>query len=170
MKRGSIASLVTTTNELGFRSDCAQALHVCVGRFFNIASQIIWQYQDTHTLYCKFEPELCNLISDHLRDQTLLCCMISYHIIREALRLQKSVIVGWTASVSTNTRNGTRMVVEVYGMALSAPCRMVYMTCEALGVDYERINVDLFKGEHMVRRGLIRQMIFETVNKSFSSF
>ena len=55
------------------------------------------------------------------------------------------------------------MVVEVYGMALSAPCRMVYMTCEALGVDYERINVDLFKGEHMVRRGLIRQMIFETV-------
>ena len=43
------------------------------------------------------------------------------------------------------------MVVEVYGMALSAPCRMVYMACEALGVEYKRINVDLMKGEHMVR-------------------
>jgi len=41
------------------------------------------------------------------------------------------------------------MVVEVYGMSLSAPCRMVYMACEILGVDYKKINVDLMKGEHM---------------------
>ena len=43
------------------------------------------------------------------------------------------------------------MVVEVYGMALSAPCRTVYLTCELLGVDYKKVNVDLMKGEHMVR-------------------
>ena len=43
------------------------------------------------------------------------------------------------------------MVVEVYGMGLSAPCRMVYMACEVLGVDYKKITTDLFKGEHMVR-------------------
>ena len=42
------------------------------------------------------------------------------------------------------------MVVEVYGMALSAPCRMVYMACESLGIEYKKINVDLMKGEHMV--------------------
>jgi len=41
------------------------------------------------------------------------------------------------------------MVVEVYGMALSAPCRTVYLTCELLGVDYKKVNVDLMKGEHM---------------------
>jgi len=41
------------------------------------------------------------------------------------------------------------MVVEVYGMALSAPCRMVYMACESVGIEYKKINVDLMKGEHM---------------------
>ena len=43
------------------------------------------------------------------------------------------------------------MVVEVYGTAKSAHCRIVYMACEVLGVDYKKINVDLRKGEHMVR-------------------
>ena len=33
-------------------------------------------------------------------------------------------------------------------MAGSAPCRIVYMTCEALKVSYDKINVDLAKGEN----------------------
>ena len=36
--------------------------------------------------------------------------------------------------------------VKVHGMNLSAPCRLVYLTCEAVGVEYEKINVDLFTG------------------------
>ena len=59
------------------------------------------------------------------------------------------------------------MVVEVYGMALSAPCRMVYMACEALGVDYKKINVDLFKGEHMVRTS---DAIRDCVKNNFHPF
>ena len=34
--------------------------------------------------------------------------------------------------------------IEVHGMALSAPCRLVYMTCEALGIEYNIVPVDLF--------------------------
>ena len=40
------------------------------------------------------------------------------------------------------------MVVEIFGMALSAPCRILHMTCEALGVEYKETTVDLFKGEN----------------------
>ena len=40
------------------------------------------------------------------------------------------------------------MVVEIFGMGLSAPCRILHMTCEALGVEYKETNVDLFKGEN----------------------
>ena len=40
------------------------------------------------------------------------------------------------------------MVVEIFGMPLSAPCRILHMTCEALGVEYKETNVDLFKGEN----------------------
>ena len=56
------------------------------------------------------------------------------------------------------------MVVEVYGMALSAPCRMVYMACESLGIEYKKINVDLMKGEHMVRTC---HTIFEVYTQPF---
>ena len=38
------------------------------------------------------------------------------------------------------------MTIEVHGTALSPPCRLVYVTCEVLGIDYTTIEVDLFKG------------------------
>ena len=40
------------------------------------------------------------------------------------------------------------MTIEIYGMDLSAPCRILYMTCEALGLEYTKHEVDLFKGEN----------------------
>ena len=40
------------------------------------------------------------------------------------------------------------MVVEIHGMGGSAPCRIPYMTCEALGLEYKMVNVDLMKGEN----------------------
>ena len=40
------------------------------------------------------------------------------------------------------------MGIKVYGMDISAPVRMVLMTCEALGIEYEFITVDLMAGEH----------------------
>jgi len=39
--------------------------------------------------------------------------------------------------------------IEVYGMNLSAPCRIVNMTAECLGLEYEFKIVDLMAGEHM---------------------
>jgi len=39
--------------------------------------------------------------------------------------------------------------VEVYGMNASAPCRIVMMTAEALGVEYEFKVTDLMAGDHM---------------------
>merc|ERR1711913_250957 len=39
--------------------------------------------------------------------------------------------------------------IEIYGMQLSAPCRMVEMTAEMLGLEYEFKIVDLMAGEHM---------------------
>ena len=36
--------------------------------------------------------------------------------------------------------------VKVHGMNLSAPCRLVYLTCEAVGVEYEKVDVDLMNG------------------------
>ena len=36
--------------------------------------------------------------------------------------------------------------VKVHGMKLSAPCRLVYLTCEALAIEYEKVDVDLFNG------------------------
>ena len=38
------------------------------------------------------------------------------------------------------------MTIDVHGTALSPPCRLVYMTCEVLGIEYKSIEVDLFKG------------------------
>ena len=38
--------------------------------------------------------------------------------------------------------------VDIYGMPPSAPCRILYMTCNALGVEYNDIPVDLFNGEN----------------------
>ena len=40
------------------------------------------------------------------------------------------------------------MPVDIYGLPLSAPCRIIYMTCEALGLEYNMIDCDLFKGEN----------------------
>lgn len=44
--------------------------------------------------------------------------------------------------------------VVVYGIGLSAPVRIVYMTCEALGIEYETKEVNLMKGEHMTEEYL----------------
>ena len=38
--------------------------------------------------------------------------------------------------------------VDIYGMGPSAPCRILYMTCTALGVEYNDIAVDLMNGEN----------------------
>ena len=40
------------------------------------------------------------------------------------------------------------MTIQVHGIGASAPCRIVYMTCEALGLDYEMVSCDLMKGEN----------------------
>ncbi len=40
-------------------------------------------------------------------------------------------------------------VLEVFGQEESAPCRVVYMTCEMVGAKYERKMCDIMKGEHM---------------------
>jgi len=39
--------------------------------------------------------------------------------------------------------------IEIYGMQLSAPCRIVEMTAEVLGLEYEFKVVDLMAGDHM---------------------
>ena len=38
--------------------------------------------------------------------------------------------------------------VDVYGIPDSAPCRILYMTCEAIGISYNSIICDLFKKEN----------------------
>ena len=40
------------------------------------------------------------------------------------------------------------MAIKVHGMGLSAPCRIVYLTCEALGIEYEQVECDLMNGGH----------------------
>merc|ERR1712209_287065 len=39
--------------------------------------------------------------------------------------------------------------IEIYGMQLSAPCRIVEMTAECLGLEYQFKVVDLMTGDHM---------------------
>jgi len=39
--------------------------------------------------------------------------------------------------------------IDVYGMPLSAPCRIVTMTAECIGVEYNYKLLDLMAGEHM---------------------
>ena len=39
------------------------------------------------------------------------------------------------------------MPVEIYGIKVSAPCRILMMTCEALGLDYEFKLVNLAQGD-----------------------
>ena len=41
-----------------------------------------------------------------------------------------------------------KMVVDVYGHISSAPSRLVLMTCETLGLDYNFKKVDILTGEH----------------------
>ena len=63
------------------------------------------------------------------------------------------------------------MVVEIFGMGLSAPCRILHMTCEALGVEYKETTVDLFKNENKTPEFLkvqlhnIFQMILAKIRK-----
>jgi len=38
--------------------------------------------------------------------------------------------------------------VEIHGMALSAPCRICYLACEASGIEYKMVNCDLMNGEN----------------------
>ena len=40
------------------------------------------------------------------------------------------------------------MSVEIHGMIASAPCRICYLTCEVLGIEYKMVNCDLMKGEN----------------------
>jgi len=41
------------------------------------------------------------------------------------------------------------MAPIVYGMTMSAPCRIVQMTADCLGLDYDLRKIDLMTGEHM---------------------
>merc|ERR1712141_838717 len=41
------------------------------------------------------------------------------------------------------------MGIKIYGMDASAPVRMVMMTAEVLGIEYEFVVVNLMEGEHM---------------------
>jgi hypothetical protein len=41
------------------------------------------------------------------------------------------------------------MTIIIYSLPLSAPCRLAYMTCELLGISYEKPIVDVTKGEQM---------------------
>jgi len=36
--------------------------------------------------------------------------------------------------------------VEIHGMALSAPCRICYLACEAIGIEYKMVDCDLMNG------------------------
>jgi glutathione S-transferase len=38
-------------------------------------------------------------------------------------------------------------MVKIYGVPLSAPCRIVMMTCKVLGVQYEIISTNPLLGE-----------------------
>ena len=40
------------------------------------------------------------------------------------------------------------MTIDIHGMNLSGPCRIIYMTAECLGLEYNMIECDLFKGEN----------------------
>ena len=40
------------------------------------------------------------------------------------------------------------MPIDIHGMNLSGPCRIIYMTAECLGLEYNMIECDLFKGEN----------------------
>ena len=37
--------------------------------------------------------------------------------------------------------------VIIYGKKRLPPCRMIFMTCEVLGIDYQIIEVDPIEGE-----------------------
>eukprot|EP00088_Acartia_fossae_P047878 TRINITY_DN5203_c0_g1_i1.p1 TRINITY_DN5203_c0_g1~~TRINITY_DN5203_c0_g1_i1.p1 ORF type:complete len:221 (-),score=73.91 TRINITY_DN5203_c0_g1_i1:213-875(-) len=46
--------------------------------------------------------------------------------------------------------------IVIYGMQLSAPCRILEMTCEMLGIEYDFQLLDLMKGEHMTPQYLAK--------------
>jgi glutathione S-transferase len=53
------------------------------------------------------------------------------------------------------------MTIEVFGADVSAPCRLVYMTCEMLGIEYKKMPIDLMKGETRTPEFLkVRNKIF----------
>ena len=41
------------------------------------------------------------------------------------------------------------MAIKIYGMDISAPCRMAMMACEVMGIEYELVVVNLMAGENM---------------------
>ncbi len=41
------------------------------------------------------------------------------------------------------------MGLTVYGLELSAPCRLVYMTCELVRKDYKKHLVNVLEGDQM---------------------
>merc|ERR1712062_563056 len=45
-------------------------------------------------------------------------------------------------------KNHFKMPIDIHGMNLSGPCRIIYMTAECLGLEYNMIECDLFKGEN----------------------
>lgn len=65
-------------------------------------------------------------------------------------------------------------IVKIYGVPLSAPCRIVMMTCKVLGVQYELISTNPLLGETRTEEFLqvlkvinINKMIWKSILYSF---
>ena len=58
------------------------------------------------------------------------------------------------------------MTVEVHGMTLSAPCRIVYMACEALGLEYKMVECNLMKGDNKTPEFLKVRIPYACLGKS----
>ena len=63
------------------------------------------------------------------------------------------------------------MTLEIHGMGGSAPCRIPYMTCEVLGLDYKMVNCDLMKGDHKTPEYLkVNSIVFKMVKIKVKPF
>ncbi len=49
----------------------------------------------------------------------------------------------------TEEKQSKIMTVDVYGTIGSAPSRIVFMTCNMIGLDYNHKEIDLLKGDNL---------------------
>ena len=60
--------------------------------------------------------------------------------------------------------------VEIHGMALSAPCRICYLACEAIGIEYKMVDCDLMNGGNKTPEYLKVINIYLFYNFNFQSY